>query len=429
MKMTDPPSGTNELSHIIDSVPTESTHETLPLSSNQPASYPISMISKDSELFSQATATPFQPEVDISSESNIVRSAYQRDAKAPASLGKLSVSTQERHVDPMFRAKSISPFVSPESNPIHGQSLSPKAQEFAPISPVERTPSSRSLLPDSSPVFSPPPSPSKHTRIPSTGSRPTVMQVAQDFLNPPTNELYADPIISEPEPVKPESPLKPRATLSQMQAEKRKSSYEKYSAMVLPPLKEEATPTPSPAGTLTRINARLDILPNDQGEKQSKSVEIPMTKEPEVLLRSPVFSEKFKAPLPEVNISKLLNSPPKPSEPPADILTISVEVLAITGTTATPLSRNLDIFYDSEILAIVHRTKSKSTGLASTTVWCWLGRRSLLGDREERKIHDLSKRYGTSAVSEMNLSNFSLSDHMFRKSFIIWLSLQHSFRP
>ena len=419
MKMTDPPSGTNELLHIVDSVPTESTHETPPISSNQPASYLISMTSKDPELFSQATAAPFQPQVNISSESNIVRSAHQRDAKAPTSLGKLSVSTQERHIDPMSRAKSISPLVSPEINPIHGQSFPPKAQEFAPISPMEWTPSSGSLLPDSSPIFSPPPSPSKHTRIPSTGNRPTVMQVAQDFLNPPTNELHADPIISEPEPVKPpESPLKPRTTLSQMQAEKRKSSYEKYSAMVLPPLKEEATPTPSPAGTLTRINARLDVLPNDQ-EKQSKSVEIPMTKEPEVLLRSPVFSEKPKAPFPEVNIFKLLNSPPRPSEQPADMLTISVEVLAITGTTATPLSRNLDIFYDSEILAIVHRTKSKSTGLVSTTVWCWLGRRSLLGDREERKIHDLSKRYGTSAVRKIKNSNSFLSDYMLRKSFII----------
>ena len=254
------------------------------------------------------------------------------------------------------------------------------------------------------------------------------MQVAQDFLNPPTYEFHADPIISD-EPVKPpESPLKPKATLSQMQAEKRKSSYERYSAMVLPPLKEEATPTPSPAGTLTRVNVRLDVLQNNQ-EKQSKSVEIPMTKEPEVSLRSPVFSEKLKAPFPEVDISTLFNSPPKPSEQPTDILTISVEVLAITGTTATPLSRNLDIFYDSEILAIVHRIKSKSTGLASTTVWCWLGRRSLLGDREERKIHDLSKRYGTSAVSKMNFFSFSLSDYMFRKFFINWLSLQHSFRP
>lgn len=35
-------------------------------------------------------------------------------------------------------------------------------------------------------------------------------------------------------------------------ADKRKSSYEKYSAFTLPPLVEEKTPVPSPAGTLTR---------------------------------------------------------------------------------------------------------------------------------------------------------------------------------
>jgi hypothetical protein len=257
------------------------------------------------------------------------------------------------------------------------------------------------------------------------------MQVAQDFLNPPTNEFHADPIISEPETVKPpENPLKPRTTLSQMQAEKRKSSYEKYSAIILPPLKEESTPMPSPVGTLTHGYARLDVvLPKDQ-EKQSKSLEIPLTKEPEVSpSRNPVFSEKSEALSPEVDISKLLDSRPKPSEQPADILTISVEILAIIGTTATPLSRNLDIFYDTEILAIVHRTKSKSTGLVSTTVWCWLGRRSLLGDREERKIHDISKRYGTSAVSEINSSVLQLSYIRFRKFFINWLSLLISFRP
>ncbi|KAF8897057.1 hypothetical protein CPB84DRAFT_1681849, partial [Gymnopilus junonius] len=74
-----------------------------------------------------------------------------------------------------------------------------------------------------------------------------------------------------------------------------------------------------------------------------------------------------------------------------------VEVLAITGTTATPLSRGFEIFYDTEILVIIHRVKSKSSGLASTFVWCWLGRKSTLGDREEHKVDDLAKRYGTSA--------------------------------
>jgi len=36
------------------------------------------------------------------------------------------------------------------------------------------------------------------------------------------------------------------------QAEKRKSSYEKYSAIILPSLPEEKTPAPSPSGTLSQ---------------------------------------------------------------------------------------------------------------------------------------------------------------------------------
>ena len=56
------------------------------------------------------------------------------------------------------------------------------------------------------------------------------------------------------------------------------------------------------------------------------------------------------------------------------------------------------VFYDTEILAIVHRVKSKASGLASTSVWCWLGKQSCFRDREEKKLHELSKRYGTSAV-------------------------------
>jgi len=56
------------------------------------------------------------------------------------------------------------------------------------------------------------------------------------------------------------------------------------------------------------------------------------------------------------------------------------------------------VFHDTEILAIVHRVKSKASGLASTSVWCWLGKQSSLRDREEKKLHELSKRYGTSAV-------------------------------
>jgi hypothetical protein len=44
-------------------------------------------------------------------------------------------------------------------------------------------------------------------------------------------------------------------TPSAAHIEKRKSSQEKYSAMMLPPLKEESTPTASPAGTLSHATS------------------------------------------------------------------------------------------------------------------------------------------------------------------------------
>lgn len=69
-------------------------------------------------------------------------------------------------------------------------------------------------------------------------------------------ESCATSISSAYEPVSPvEIASSSRTTRSQIQAKKRKSAYEKYLAITLPPLKEEATPTQTPAGTLTRINA------------------------------------------------------------------------------------------------------------------------------------------------------------------------------
>jgi hypothetical protein len=78
--------------------------------------------------------------------------------------------------------------------------------------------------------------------------------------------------------------------------------------------------------------------------------------------------------------------------------TISVEVMVIIGNTATAITNPCNVFYDSEVLAIIHRSKIQSTGLVSTTVWGWRGKRSSIGKREERKLQDLAKRYGTSLV-------------------------------
>ena len=81
-----------------------------------------------------------------------------------------------------------------------------------------------------------------------------------------------------------------------------------------------------------------------------------------------------------------------------DSKTMSVEVMSITGTTASTLPQDQAIFHDTEILAIVHRSKSSSTGLVSTVVWGWEGKRATLGEREQRKLQELGNRYGTSTV-------------------------------
>jgi hypothetical protein len=82
-------------------------------------------------------------------------------------------------------------------------------------------------------------------------------------------------------------------------------------------------------------------------------------------------------------------------QPNTDFTTISVDVLSVTGAAAAGLKNDTDVFYDSEILAIVRRVKLKSSGLVETTLWGWQGRRSQIGEREQRKLKDMARHYGT----------------------------------
>ena len=89
--------------------------------------------------------------------------------------------------------------------------------------------------------------------------------------------------------------------------------------------------------------------------------------------------------------------------PDTNTTTISVEVLAIVGASATTLAgASASIFYDSETLAVVHRFKAKASGLASTTVWAWRGRHATPGEHELSKAQKLARRYGTTLVSGTN---------------------------
>jgi hypothetical protein len=156
--------------------------------------------------------------------------------------------------------------------PLPGMAAAPSLlpPKFSP-KPQSSEPAERRALPGLTTALPPPTqtaqleerSPPRHTRIPSTGNRATVMEVAEAFNNQHNADLpvtFQDSSsISPPEgttAVKTATPAtapKPRPnTTSAAQAERRKSNYEKYSAIILPPLREEATPAPSPVATLTR---------------------------------------------------------------------------------------------------------------------------------------------------------------------------------
>ena len=98
-------------------------------------------------------------------------------------------------------------------------------------------------------------------------------------------------------------------------------------------------------------------------------------------------------------------------------LTISIDVMHVAKSAANSIAKDTNVFYDTEVLAIIHRSKSKSSGLVSTKVWSWQGKRCQCGDQEDRKLQEIAKRYGTTLVGIFCIeSNYSCHDStMYRK--------------
>lgn len=254
-------------------------------------------------------------------------------------------------------------------------------------------------------------SPGRHTRIPSTGNRATVMDVAQVWseqhaLSPTGStsaHLQYGSILQDesPEMIEKLTEAIPRSRLitqPNTQAEKRKSSYEKYSAIILPSLPEEKTPAPSPAATLSQ-SADLTELGESIANKhacQETNLILSPARAPEVATVNLVYFDYVNnEPLPEVNINAIVNAEASKFLPSPYETTISIDVMRIVKSTAASISKDINIFYDTEVLAIIHRSKSKSSGLVSTKVWSWQGKRSQCGEMEECKLQELAKRYGT----------------------------------
>jgi hypothetical protein len=118
--------------------------------------------------------------------------------------------------------------------------------------------------------------------------------------------------------------------------------------------------------------------------------------------------------LPPYQVKDLANLKIEPWTPSDDVQPISTEVMTITGSTAAPITNDVHVFYDTEIIAIIQRTKSKSKGLVVTNVWAWIGKHATLGDKENKKLHELAKRYGTTLVRVEIFSVASFADSLCR---------------
>ena len=102
-------------------------------------------------------------------------------------------------------------------------------------------------------------------------------------------------------------------------------------------------------------------------------------------------------PIVSFNLTALLAS--RPAAPKASQGTISVECLAISGSTHTLIDSEPHIFYDGDIVTVVHRSKGKASDLATTTVWEWEGLHSQCSEKEETKLNELASQFGTKLIN------------------------------
>lgn len=142
-----------------------------------------------------------------------------------------------------------------------------------------------------------PVSPSRHSRIPSTGNRATVMDVAQTWhdqhavesasAEPAStrHDYSSDEFPEVPERLADIIPLSRNLPLSVNQAETRRSSYDRFSAVILPSLTEEKTPAPSPAGTLPRTQGQPLVIENPKVANQQHK-DFPPNMEEDAILES-----------------------------------------------------------------------------------------------------------------------------------------------
>ncbi|KAJ3883602.1 hypothetical protein F5051DRAFT_391138 [Lentinula edodes] len=324
-----------------------------------------------------------------------VRPVASRSPSTESEIPKTSGMVGRRALPGLAATPTIVPSKLPSGPPSPVKPFSIPRTESSEKSPV--SPGLVSKYP-----FEPtrPTTPTRHSRIPSTGNRATVMDVAQIFTEPQKQmepEKASPEVIEEPASLPPLNPNFRQNINPPALSERRRSSYqEKYSAIVLPPLHEEVTPTPTPVSTVARGSSPAVEHTIPTSIDQVLQGTLNQIERTAATNSDVVTINHDDPPLPSIDIDALLKSH-QLSESNSDLATVSVEVMIISGNAAV-LSRETNIFYDAEVVAIVHRSKSKSSGLVSTTIWGWLGKNCEAGDLEQNKLEELSKRYGTNVI-------------------------------
>ena len=156
------------------------------------------------------------------------------------------------------------------------------------IAPRPMTPSSPSSVLDESPM-----TPSRHSRIPSTGQRATVMDVAQ-ALQQHEQHIREASWTPEPEPLPQEIPARQVSLLDNdgvddtpctdvkakiagwgrngQQPERRRSSYDRFPVPTLPPLVEVKTPAATPQGSLSRGFTQIERAGSEMYKRVQEAV-------------------------------------------------------------------------------------------------------------------------------------------------------------
>lgn len=125
---------------------------------------------------------------------------------------------------------------------------------------------------------------------------------------------------------------------------------------------------------------------------------------------------------PAFNLQAILKE--TPFVPDSLSQTISVDILVISGDTSTAVTEEPNVFYETDVVGIIHRSKEEAGELVSNRVWIWRGRNAIFGEKEERKARDLAERYGTTAVSQWLFVSYRAYFEL-RQRYIVSMALNH----